>query len=919
MRMTRSTATVLRLTLRITLCAGLLVPMGVLHGADAVPFPDALDAAAISVKRLDRIQDDALLLGNGDINALVYSTQAELRMMLTKNDVWDARLITTNDPPLPKLRWFKRAAGQLSPGGNTEMHQDGFRKNRRDGYHDHPYPFPKPCAQLVFGNEASARTWRLDRAAGSQDAFLPRDKGAVMRVEGKAGCSNGYAISLKGLDLSKAARLRIELSGTPNARFFIDVLNEVGADNRFGLHTGWIDSPGNVTAREFKLTEPKRHERLILYTWSTDGKPAENHIRRITLTNASGEVLHELPLDDKALTARVFNGTLDVRTAVARVRGPESKQCLLTARALADRNVFRIDSSLPCRIVPTATFDGEPPKQGTTDNVAWLVQKLPGDGDWQGMTYAVALAQNSQTKAAAIVTSIEAKDPRRAAIRLAAEALAANGKDVIASHEKQWEKFWSASGVKMDAPFLQELWYRNLYFLRCVSKPGVECVGLYAGSVTESCPAWHGNHTLNYNAQQTFWSAFVSNHVELSDPYVQLIDRYMTRARWLCRQIFEFDGAYIPHVVLAHEPVDPAQCKSRNGRQYIHHVWGFTMGVPAFAVQNLWHRYTYAPDRKYLERTAYPAVRDVAVFQANYIDQCKPDAARPAKVVLSPSVSPEHWGWTRNFERNRNSTFDIAMFRFVFKAAIEGATLLQRNEALVSRWKACLKKLPDYPVAGKDEPVVVDVRDAPPITYNIAIPAVPVFPGDQVTWFSSAKERSLLARSIERMKWNGNNSSIIVSVARARLSMTGSADFMRSTLRNRLKPNGTLGINRVGHGINRNGLYTEQFAATMAVSELLMQSVEGIIRVFPAWPKKKDARFARLRAQGGFLVTAEQRDGEVSRLEIVSTVDGTLRLLSPWTTTKVKTSAGTRTVETDSRGVVEMKTEAGERLVFSAE
>jgi hypothetical protein len=103
--------------------------------------------------------------------------------------------------------------------------------------------------------------------------------------------------------------------------------------------------------------------------------------------------------------------------------------------------------------------------------------------------------------------------------------------------------------------------------------------------VTERCPAWHGNHTLNYNSQQTFWSAFVSNHVELSEPYVRLIDRYMTRARWLCQQIFEFEGAYIPHVVLSHEPVDPAQCKSRNGRQYIHHVWGFTMGVPAFAVQ----------------------------------------------------------------------------------------------------------------------------------------------------------------------------------------------------------------------------------------------------------------------------------------------------------------------------------------------
>jgi hypothetical protein len=566
--------------------------------------------------------------------------------------------------------------------------------------------------------------------------------------------------------------------------------------------------------------------------------------------------------------------------------------------------------------VPTATFDSEPPRTGSTGDVTWLVQALPGDGDWPGMNYAVALAQNSQANAAAIVTSFEAHDPLQAAIRLAAETLDSDGTRLIKSHERQWEDFWSASGIELDDPFFQELWYRNLYFLRCVSKPGVECVGLYAGSVTESCPAWHGNHTLNYNAQQTFWSAFVSNHVDLSEPYVRLIDRYMTRARWLCQQLFDFDGAYIPHVVLAHEPIDPAACQSHNGRQYIHHVWGLTMGVPAFAVQNLWYRYKYAPDREYLEQTAYPAMRDVAVFQANFMDQCQQNPLHPERVVLGPSVSPEHWGWTKDFERNRDSAFDTTMFRFVFLAAIEGARILRRDAALVARWKACLAKLPDFPTTGGEEPIVVDVRDAPPITYNIAIPAVPVFPGDQVTWFSSASERSLFARSIDRLQWNGNNSSVILSVARARLSMPGSADFMRSTFFDRLKPNGTLGINRAGSGINGYGHYTEQFAATMAVSELLLQSVGDAIRVFPAWPQERDARFANLRTQGGFLVTAAQRDGHVGPVSIRCTVGGTLRLVSPWDAISVKRDGEPATLTPGEQGVVELETQPGERLVF---
>jgi hypothetical protein len=63
----------------------------------------------------------------------------------------------------------------------------------------------------------------------------------------------------------------------------------------------------------------------------------------------------------------------------------------------------------------------------------------------------------------------------------------------------------------------------------------------------------------------------------------------------------------------------------------------------------------------------------------------------------------------------------------------------------------------------------------------------------------------------------------------------------------------------------------------------MVQSVDNVIRIFPCWPKEKDARFTRLRAQGGFLVSAEQKGGLVTKLEIVSTVGGPLRVLNPWT------------------------------------
>ncbi|MDP7305887.1 MAG: hypothetical protein QGG09_22435, partial [Pirellulaceae bacterium] len=97
----------LLVTMPALLSARLLLAEG-----PTIPFSQALDAAAISVGRLDSILDHALILGNGDINALVYSEAGQLRLMLTKNDVWDARLDSKLDPPLPTLKLIKKLAAK---------------------------------------------------------------------------------------------------------------------------------------------------------------------------------------------------------------------------------------------------------------------------------------------------------------------------------------------------------------------------------------------------------------------------------------------------------------------------------------------------------------------------------------------------------------------------------------------------------------------------------------------------------------------------------------------------------------------------------------------------------------------------------------------------------------------------------------
>ncbi len=732
-----------------------------------VPFPRALARAAVTIATLDEPINEALILGNGDLNGLLSAQGEDLVLRLTKNDVWDARLDTALDPPLPTLRRLKELEEGEWPDRNWIL-PEGSDWHGPDSYHAHAYPCPRACALV-----------RIARAAC---------RPLVAKLDIQRAWAHVYA---------QGGQTRLFVAADSNAV--------------------------------------------------------------VCATRPGAEVILE----------------------------------------------------------PIISDDIPAPEAGATGKCTWLTQIIPGDADWPGMTFAVACVSQAGLSAVAVVTSRESDDPLEAAIALARSTLERGPEALERAHIRIWESFWARSGLELADEVLERTWYRNLYFLRCVSKPGVISTGLFAGLLTDK-PAWHGDYHTNYNIQQTYWAAYSANHGDLTEPYDRLITEYLPRARWLAGQVFGCEGAFFPHVLFAYEPPDPTQCKSPNGRQYIHHVWAFSMGVAGFAVQPLWWRYKYEPSRTYLEEVAYPAVRDVAIFYADFISQCERSGD---KIVLAPTVSPEHHGWSPNFARNRDCAFCIAYFHSIFDAAMEGAARLRRDADLVQRWQAAKALLPDYPLfQGRPGDLVVDVRDAKPITYNIPVPTTPVFPADQITSQSPSEVRALFHRTLEHLKHNGNNAPVMLAVARARLSTPDAHDWLRTELERRERRNGTLSFNRLDPRFRFNdfGHYTEMFGAALPITELVLQSVGDVIRVFPAWPDWLPAQFERLRAQGGFLVSAAQNEGAVSRLRIESTMGGELCLDCPFPACEVRRSeAGPWEPATmDAHGLIRMNTTRAQILQF---
>jgi len=859
----------------IILILGVGLSCGIPAFAGSVPFSSALKEADVILPSMKNGQSESLVLGNGDLYGIAWENDGGLFMRITKNDIWDARVDTSKDGPLPRI---DLATGRIS--GSTGAPPSYKR----------PYPHPRCATALRLSPAGSPDTlaWRCIRRATKHSLGRDGDgAGASMDVSGKALESTGYQANLPGRPV--AASFHVTVKGSTNAEYYIDIFGKSGKV----LHkSGWTKSPPADKPLNIKLGPEPLHS-VVLYTRTLDGKKATNRFSRLYLQKDAGE---KIPLEFEEPAS--WRGRLDLRKAVALIESPSGEKARL--RVLQDRNVVLVDSPWPIQLEPIKAATLPDAKLGKTDGISWLLMNMPGDIDYKGMDYAVAVAGKGRLKAVSLVTSfdIEGGEVLEKAMALAANTLREGEGALVAGHERAWGEFWSRSGMELEDKALQRWWYRMLYFAKNVCRPGAAPVALMPPLATDATP-WHADFHHNYNAWQAFWPLPAANHPELADPWISYIHDMLPRFKWLARQRYNLDGACFPISSFLHEP-DPAVCKSKNNRQLGMNPWGLTIGMAGMTIQSMWHKHLCDPDPDYLKAKIYPTLREGAKFYVGFMARGKKDDT--GKVPLGPSYSPEH-GRPGIYD----CPYDLGYVRYTFDAFIQAAAELNSDEELAAQCRKYKALLGDYPTAmdKNGKLVVVDWKGcaykAVP-QHNIEVPSTPVFPCDQVTWFSPESEKELFRRTIKDTVRTGNNSHIMINIAKARLSMPEAiADFKAWGLPREL-PNGFIRF-PWAHGT----FMQEMIGFVGVVNELLLQSVDNTIRVFPCWPEDKDARFTDLRAQGGFLVSAEQKKGNVVRLEIKSKAGGALRVLSPWKSVRVNGQPLTP----DSRGVVELATTVG--------
>lgn len=493
-----------------------------------------------------------------------------------------------------------------------------------------------------------------------------------------------------------------------------------------------------------------------------------------------------------------------------------------------------------------------------------------------------------------------------------------NGKQI-------WEDYWSKSGIKLNDVFLERMWYQNLYFLNCAAKDGATTPGLFANwSYNNIGTAWHGDYHMNYNTQQPFWATFSSNHLEKNLPYVNLIEKLMPVSKSWAKNYYELPGAYFPHSAY---PVDMTI------NPYPVPTWGWEICETPWTVQGLWWHYLYSGDVEFLRKRAFEPIKAAVEFLVAYMK--RPEASGPLwnddKFHIFPTVPPELYGLRPGFKYNYDCNADLSLTKFVFKAFIETAKILEiekSEKALLDDIKLILSRFPDYPtaVSAKFGKVLVSVpEEHDQVVYNVPLSLFTVFPGEDHGLHSDGETMNLLKNTFYNQQNEGGNDLVFINLQAARIGMLDLERFKRQ-VNYSLMPNGTVSdrvmqvhgrySDNTNYGfMDKMGVWFENFGLPVVVNECLMQSYNGTIRLFPNWPLEKDAEFQDLRAVGAFLISAKLKNGKVEEIKVTSEAGGVLNMKLPWPNGG-KVSSGSGGTKTLSSSSLEMPTAKGEVLIF---
>lgn len=442
-----------------------------------------------------------------------------------------------------------------------------------------------------------------------------------------------------------------------------------------------------------------------------------------------------------------------------------------------------------------------------------------------------------------------------------------NNSDYDADKTKTREKyqnFFKASKVTLEDKEIESFYNSSLYHLaNCMGNKKFP-PGLFGNFITDDFFPWAGDYHMNYNYEAPYYCIFSSNHPELFDGYMEPVNDMKTEATRMAK-LFGCNGYMFP-VSFGPKALDvysQTDCKE-HGILFL----GQKSHAAYACVIPIMHWFsTY--DKEYAKENYYDFVFNTAAFWEDYLVKkngkyvIKGDAAHEIPYYRGKKFKAiTHFGQINTI----NAINSLGLVKLLFKGIYNMAKELGLNSEKYALWEDINENLSEFPtfiMKGKKcfrySKFGIRWRD------DNTVGLQHIYPASQIGFNSGEKLLEIAKNTYfindRRLDDNGSNSYL---PAGARIGVD--PEFLIEGIKQNTKefalPNRL--FRHHGGGIE----HLTMVPAT--INEMLMQSYEGVIRLFPCWNKKSNASFTNLRADGAFLVSAELKNEKISAIKITS-------------------------------------------------
>lgn len=457
-------------------------------------------------------------------------------------------------------------------------------------------------------------------------------------------------------------------------------------------------------------------------------------------------------------------------------------------------------------------------------------------------------------------------------------------------------------------PSLAALAYNfGRYVLIASSRPGSQPANLQGIWNDDMNPMWDSKYTTNINTQMNYWPAEAANLGELTEPLFGLIREVSDQGAQVAKEHYGARGWVFHQNTDLWRVAAPMDGPS----------WGtFTVGG-AWLCTHLWEHYLFTRDKVFL-RENLPLMEGSVRFFLDFLVK-HPNGKW---LVTNPSTSPENFpdgGGNKPFfdqvtgailqgtTITAGSAIDMQILYDLFGYYLQAAEELNVRSPLLDKVRDARSKLVP-PQIGSGGALQEWIDDSKSLEKNHRhfSHLYGVYPG-RVLWDKRTPELIQAYKNVLEERGDGGT-GWSRSWKMALWARLGDGNRANNIFKGYLKEQSCAQLFALcGKAMQVDGT----LGATAAISEMLVQSHEGFIRLLPALPDEwKTGGFNGVCTRGGFELDFSWADGRVTDLKIISKAGETCRIKIGQPFSVESQGQTVRTAES-SNGVVEFPTTSG--------